>query len=202
MIELDADPPGYLWSFPRPDHLAIGICAQADAGAAAGDLRARARRWLDTLSVAPGARLVPYSWPIPSLSAAGFDALVVSGPGWYLAGDAAGLVDPITREGIFFALRSGELAAEAAMTSGDTHRAYHDQIHDEIASDLALGARYKAGFFRPRFTRLFVDALRDSAGVRQVMAELVAGQRPYNTLKWALAGTLEIGLAWRLLTAT
>ena len=39
VVELAADPPGYLWSFPRPGHLAVGICAQADAGATAGDLR-------------------------------------------------------------------------------------------------------------------------------------------------------------------
>ena len=30
VIEFVADPPGYIWSFPRPTHLAIGICAQAD----------------------------------------------------------------------------------------------------------------------------------------------------------------------------
>src|SRR5262245_29194221 len=30
VLEMTADPPGYLWSFPRPDHLAIGVCGQAD----------------------------------------------------------------------------------------------------------------------------------------------------------------------------
>ena len=32
-------------------------------------------------------------------------------------------------------------------------------MQDEIAADLAIAARYKAGFFQPRFTRLFIDAL-------------------------------------------
>jgi hypothetical protein len=59
-------------------------------------------------------------------------------------------------------------------------------------------ARYKAGFFRPRFTRLLVDALAESARVRSVMAGLVAGTEPYATLKWSLARTAELGLAWRL----
>src|SRR6266850_1824759 len=36
VIEFVADPPGYIWSFPRPGHLAIGICAEADAGISAG----------------------------------------------------------------------------------------------------------------------------------------------------------------------
>ena len=38
-------PPGYIWSFPRADHLAIGICAPADA-ARAPALRDHLGRWL------------------------------------------------------------------------------------------------------------------------------------------------------------
>jgi geranylgeranyl reductase family protein len=201
VIELAADPPGYLWSFPRPGHLAVGICAQADESATAGGLRARTERWIRELGLADGERLSPYSWPIPSLSAAAFGSLAVSGPGWFLTGDAAGLVDPITREGIYFALRSGELAAHAAL-SGASHASYRERIHDEIATDLALAARFKAGFFRPRFTRLFIDALRGSTGIRDVMADLMAGRRAYSTLKWSLIRTFEVGLAWRLITST
>ena len=202
IVELFADPPGYVWSFPRPGHLAVGICAQADAGVASGALRARAETWIRQMALAPGARLEPYSWPIPSLSAAGFGSLTTSGPGWFLAGDAAGLVDPITREGIYFALLSGEWAAQAAASSGRApHARYRERIHDEIAADLARAARYRAGFFRPRFTRLLIDALRESAGVRAVMADLVAGRQAYSTLKWSLAKTFEVGLAWRLITS-
>jgi geranylgeranyl reductase family protein len=201
VIELAADPPGYLWSFPRPGHLAVGICAQADQGATAGDLRLRTARWIRELGLANGERLSPYSWPIPSLSATAFGSLTVSGPGWFLTGDAAGLVDPITREGIYFALRSGELAARAAL-SGVSHTSYRERIHDEIATDLALAARYRAGFFHPRFTRLFIDALRGSTGIRDVMADMVAGRRAYSTLKWSLIRTFEFGLVWRLITST
>ncbi len=203
VVELITDPPGYLWSFPRPGHLAVGICTQADAGVAVGALRSRSETWIHQRALAPGARLEPYSWPIPSLSADGFGSLTTSGPGWYLAGDAAGLVDPITREGIYFALLSGEWAAQAAASSAPApHAQYHERIQDEIAADLARAARYKSGFFRPRFARLIIDALGQSAGVRAVMADLVAGRQAYSTLKWSLARTFEVGLAWRLLTST
>jgi flavin-dependent dehydrogenase len=211
VVEIAARPPGYLWSFPRPGHLAVGICAQADEGATAGELRSRTAGWMQRVPVdeaARASRLVPYSWPIPSLSAAGFGALVVSGPGWYLAGDAAGVVDPITREGIYFALRTGELAAQAASapasasSTAPAHLAYRDRVHDEIAGDLAIAARYKAGFFRPRFAGLFVDALSASHGIRAIMADLVAGRLAYSRLKWSLAKTWEAGLAWRLFTSS
>src|SRR4029453_14225993 len=99
VIEMFADPPGYIWSFPRPDHLAIGICAQADGGAGAASLRARPLDWIRATKIAGEAPREEYSWPIPSLSARDYGALIAAGPRWCLVGDAAGLVDPITREG-------------------------------------------------------------------------------------------------------
>ena len=145
--------------------------------------------------------LAPYSWPIPSLSPRSFDRLTTAGPGWCLAGDAAGLVDPITREGIYFALLSGQWAAEAMASAGEAHQRYREQVRDEIVAELALAARYKAGFFKPRFTRLLVDALAESRRVRAVMAGLIAGTQPYKTLKRRLARTAEFSLAWRWLRA-
>jgi len=199
IIELLADPPGYIWSFPRPTHLAVGICAQADAGVGVDALRARTLAWIRSMQL-DGGPLDAYSWPIPSLSAASAGALTTSGPGWYLAGDAAGLVDPITREGIYFALLSGDWAARALATTGGgaPERRYHERVQDEIGAELVRAARYKAGFFRSRFTGLLTDALAESAGIRAVMAGLVAGTQPYATLKRSLARTAELGLAWRL----
>jgi geranylgeranyl reductase family protein len=199
VIEIAADPPGYIWSFPRPTHLAVGICAQADTGVTVAALRATTLAWIRTMKLGDGA-LDAYSWPIPSLSPQSFASLTTSGPGWYLVGDAAGLVDPITREGIYFALQSGAWAAHAiAAHAARPERQYHERVRDEIGSELMRAARYKAGFFRPKFTGLLVDALEESAGVRAVMAGLVAGTESYATLKWSLARTAEVGLAWRLL---
>jgi flavin-dependent dehydrogenase len=196
-----SEPPGYIWSFPRPDHLAIGICAQADAGVGVASLRAIVRQWIDRTAIADGARFEPYSWPIPSLSSRDFLSAEIAGPGWVTVGDAAGLVDPITREGIFFALQSALAAADALSSSAqDRSSRYTHAIRDEIGADLARAARYKAGFFRPRFTRLLVDALRSSRKIQGVMADLVAGAQSYRGLKWRLAQTAEFGLAWRLLT--
>jgi geranylgeranyl reductase family protein len=199
VIELTPKPPGYIWSFPRPGHLAIGICAQADAGLGAGALRDRTRDWIARTRIAEGAALEPYSWPIPSLSARDYDAMTLTGPRWALTGDAAGLVDPITREGIFFAVASGDWVADA-LSAGDPATAYTAHVRDEAIAELARAARLKAGFFRPAFTALMMRALMQSAAVRAVMADLVAGRQSYKTLKWRLLNTLELGLAWRALT--
>lgn len=194
VIEFIADPPGYIWSFPRPDHLAIGICAQADGGATSGALRGRVERWIQTTRIAQGVTLDAYAWPIPSLRAADV-AAPVAGPRWLLAGDAAGLVDPITREGIFFAIQSGGHAAEAVGTSRPD-RAYDARLRDEILPEIRRAAQFKAAFFTPPFVRLLLTALERSEPVRAVMADLVAGRQSYRTLKWRLLNTFEFGLAW------
>lgn len=194
VIEFVADPPGYIWSFPRPDHLAIGICAEADAGPTSGELRARVERWIRSAGIARGATLEQYAWPIPSLRAIDC-AAPVAGPRWLLAGDAAGLVDPITREGIFFALRSGDHAAEA-LAGAAPDRTYDARLRDEIIPEILRAARFKAGFFTPPFVRLLLTALERSERIRAVMADLVAGRQSYRTLKRRLLNTFEFRLAW------
>ena len=154
--------------------------------------------WIAATGIAAGARLEPYAWPIPSLGARDLERLDVAGPRWFLLGDAAGLVDPITREGIYFALASGQWAADAWL-SGDGPGAYTVRVRDEAAPELARAARLKAGFFRPAFTGLMMHALQQSPGIRRVMADLVAGRQSYAGLKTRLLGTFEWRLALRAL---
>jgi geranylgeranyl reductase family protein len=203
VIELLADPPGYIWSFPRPDHLAVGICAPADAGVASSALRARTAEWMRVTGIGANGDCQPYAWPIPSLSAADCEAIRIAGDGWCLVGDAAGLADPITREGIFFALQSAQFAADALVAGrARRDRRFTECVRVEILAELARAARLKDGFFRPRFTRLMIDALHQSDGIRAVMADLIAGTQGYRDLSWRLIKTMEFGIACKALTAS
>ncbi len=189
-------PPGYIWSFPRATHLAVGICSQADvAGVEA--LRRVVCAWLAENHLADRARAEPYSWPIPSLASADLRHEYPAGDRWMLLGDAAGLVDPLTREGIYFALASGQFAAEA-ICAGRTAE-YVSRLRDEIYPELGRAADVKARFFTSGFTDLMVRGFERSPAVRNVMVDLVAGRQPYATLKRRLVCTFEIGLAARLL---
>lgn len=198
VVRFVTDPPGYIWSFPRRDHLAIGICAQADE-TSAGALRAVMAGWLETSGLVAGARVEPYAWPIPSLHPADFGREPSAGPRHLLVGDAAGLVDPITREGIYFALLSGQLAAASVARGGDAAAHYTGALQQHIHPELRRAARLKRGFFRGPFTALLVNALRESRAVRSVMVDLVAGHQPYRTLKSRLLRTFEWRLACQLL---
>jgi flavin-dependent dehydrogenase len=197
-VKCMAEQPGYLWSFPRPDHLAVGICAPAAERASAAELAAQSLAWITSRGLQHGARLEPYAWPIPSAGFTDAARLRLAGPGWMLAGDAAGLVDPLTREGIYYALLSGQWAADALIRDqARPHAAYEARLKDEIHPELNRAAALSGLFFSPAFSDLFVSALRTSAPVREVFRDLVAGTQPYDGLKWRLLATHEWKLAGR-----
>ena len=106
---------GYLWLFPRPDHVGVGICAPLARGPDAPAARPGSRpRWRGTSRLSPthdaGATRTRSLRPPPTRRS----ILEIAGPRWALVGDAAALADPITGEGIYYALRSAERAGRHA----------------------------------------------------------------------------------------
>ncbi|MFO7693797.1 MAG: geranylgeranyl reductase family protein [Vicinamibacterales bacterium] len=194
-------PPGYIWSFPRADHLAIGICAPADRTDAA-ELRGHLDRWVSRQNLPRDQPATPYSWPIPSLPAPAWADGVPTGPRWLLAGDAAGLVDPLTREGIYYALRSGALAAESLLGAGaDPGRRYAGAVQSELVSELAMSARARGTFFSQLVTRLWIDVLRESPRVRSMALDVVVGAIGYYHLRRRAVAALEPRAALRVALA-
>jgi flavin-dependent dehydrogenase len=191
--------PGYLWSFPRPDHLAIGVCAPASAASTAANLRRQSLQWIHAHGFCDAGRLQPYAWPIPSAGFSRAEEMCAAGPGWMLLGDAAGLVDPLTREGIHYALLSGTWAAEAIAARGtqSPEAAYAARLRRDVYPELSRAARLSGLFFSPRFSELFVTALRQSGPIREIFADLVAGRQPYRGLRRRLLRTREWKLAGR-----
>jgi flavin-dependent dehydrogenase len=191
--------PGYLWSFPRPDHLAVGVCAPAAARTSSSDLLRQSLGWIRSHRLDRGTRLQQYAWPIPSVGSRVSEGDRSAGPGWMLLGDAAGLVDPLTREGIYYALLSGQWAADAltSCSSANAPRAYQERLDAAIRPELTRAAKLSAMFFTPWFSSLMVEALGHSDAIGRVFADLVAGRQTYRGLRRRLLATHEWRLAGR-----
>ena len=198
-IKTMSEQPGYLWSFPRPDHVAVGICAPATHRATSSDLRAQSVAWIERHGLNRNTRLVPYAWPIPSIGYQARRDVALGGPGWMLLGDAAGLVDPLTREGIYYALLSGQWAADALVTTANQRAGsdYADRLLSDVQPELARAARLSRLFFTQAFSSLLVQGLEDSDAIRAVFVDLVAGVQPYRGLRRRLLVTREWTLAAR-----
>jgi flavin-dependent dehydrogenase len=90
-------------------------------------------------------------------------------------------VDPLTREGIYYALRSGDLLAEA-IAAGDP-RSYAAAWEREAGRELAWAASHGGAFFRARFIERLVALCSASGAIARVLSDLIAGRQPYRTLR-------------------
>src|SRR5258708_24787052 len=131
---------GYIWVFPRCGHLSVGICGK---GEPAQTLRLRLERYMDERGIArKGSKF--YSHMLPSLASPGWKKNRVAGEGWMAVGDAGGLVDPITGEGLYYAMRSGDFASRVVLD--DAHglsekaAAYRTLISREFCPDLEFAS--------------------------------------------------------------
>jgi geranylgeranyl reductase family protein len=178
-------PGSYGWLFPKGDTVTVGVIG--DRRHAAG-LRAYYRRFVASLGLdlagarADGGHLTRVRAPASPL----LRGRVL------VAGDAAGLLEPWTREGISFALRSGALAGAAA--ASDPGR-YPAAVARALGAEMVAGRRALAAF--GRHPRVVHEVMRSVPGMWELFVDLVRGQtslpaqlerRPVRALVRALGG--------------
>ncbi len=132
------DVQGYLWIFPRALDASAGIGARI--GTAKGsELFSKLDRYI--AENYPGTRVIKkWSALLPGASDPGFFDESARGDGWMLLGDAAGFVDPVSGEGIQYALESARCAGESIL-AGDP--ALYDELwRERFGSALAEKARH------------------------------------------------------------
>jgi flavin-dependent dehydrogenase len=187
---------GYLWVFPRMGHLSVGICGK---GEPAQKLRARLERYMAEHDI-PLKGATFYGHRIPALERPSWRTNRVSGDGWIAVGDAAGLVDPVTGEGLYYAIRSGDLAAEAVLSEQlapcQRHSVYRSLIHGEFLEDLAFGAGLAKRFFIQQFLfssvpARMIDLMKKSPRMTEIVQDLFAGTQGYIGLKRRLIENLN-----------
>ena len=172
---------GYAWSFPHRDRVIVGICGLYH-GKPAGMIRWRFDAFLDFLGVPRNHGLPVRGHPLPYgnwLSKPAFGRTL-------LVGDAAGLVEPFFGEGIHYALRTGEMAAEACLAAmrgaGDAGQAYGAALSAEILPELRWAGRLRAVLYW--FVRsglvLPVRVFLKGGGTR--LQEMVHGMRSFKFL--------------------
>jgi geranylgeranyl reductase family protein len=182
---------GYIWVFPRPGHLSVGI---AGKGKPASELKAMLHRYMAEQGIATRDAQF-FGHVIPSLEKRSWPANRVAGDRWMAVGDAAGLVDPVTGEGLYYAVRSADLAARAIVESGvDAPSAYRAALSGDL-QDLEIGARLSKRLFLGRFlygdvTARMIQFMRRSPTVSGIVQDLFAGTQSYTTLKARLKSNM------------
>jgi geranylgeranyl reductase family protein len=187
---------GYIWVFPRCGHLSVGICGK---GEPAHSLRTRLERYMNEKGISYKDASF-YGHMLPSLEHSGWKNNRLAGEGWLAVGDAGGLVDPITGEGLYYAMRSGDLASQVVMS--DSHslaeraQAYRTLLRRDFTADLEFGATLAKRVFLGRFLfstvpARMIDFIRRSPRFQSLIEDLFAGTQPYLDLKGRLFKNLN-----------
>lgn len=184
-IDIGAVDWGYGWVFPKHGSVTVGVCgsheSNADMRATLDDYAAQSPEMVRESQTAPckGAFL-PTGW---RLGAPG-DGRVL------LVGDAAGLVDALTGEGIGWAIRSGQLAAQSCVKAlsrgapGAAIRHYAAEIQYAQNEIRIAGWIASLAYARP-LRPLFARALRDSPTMARSGLKLLSGQFDYQDFGFA-----------------
>ena len=204
---------GYAWAFPRPDHISFGIATTQDAfehepldkllwDFMIGYYRQRenekanlwtshkAHKGLDTrIKNKLTGTAERYAARIPGLNDTTWDNRQACGDGWALLGDAAGFADPVTGEGIYYALRSAELFAESFLAGDplDYERRWREDFGAELRRASQMRRRFYGNFWGAPFTERMIEFARGHRGIKRVLGDLVAGEQGYTDLKKKLA---------------
>ncbi len=191
-MDLGAIPGGYGWLFPKDDHVNVGVGGWQYL---AGSFRERLRQLCAFYGVDEelmyGVR--GHHLPVRRAGAPLARGRVA------LCGDAAGLIDPLSGEGIYAAIYSGKAAAEAAgeHISGRTASLspYAQRIERELMPDLEASRRFQDVFYL--VPNVYIALLERSDRIWGLLARLIRGEQTYVGFKRKLG---PLGLAIDLLS--
>ena len=94
-----------------------------------------------------------------------------------LAGDAYAFLDPVFSSGVYFALRGGELAADAvdaALTEGDVSAERFSGYAEQICREMEAMRKLVYAFYDERFS--FGALIREHPGVRSDLTDCLIGR--------------------------
>jgi len=175
---------GYIWVFPRANHFSAGICGRTH-GKSTAELRRMLEDCLPEFGLSHETGTF-YAHILPSLTPEALRNSPFYGEGWAMLGDAAGLVDAITGEGLYYALRSAELFSEALLSGGP--EGYAASLQHEILPELERASRiadrfYAGDWLGGSVLERMVQLTASSTKFRQLMRDLFSGAQEYSNLK-------------------
>lgn len=176
IIDWGTVPAGYAWIFPKERTLTTGVMAPKA-------LSRHLVRYLDAFLEREGLRLDRKkikAYPIPTRTL----GEPISSRWGILVGDAAGLTDPFTGEGLYYAIASGQRAAywvkEHLQTGADLHL-YEEDIDRGLMQEIVVAGKMRS-FFNT-FSRYIHNLYRRNDRLWMAFCEVMRGDRTLEGLR-------------------
>jgi len=195
IMDFGCIPHGYAWIFPKNNNISVGIAGHTDK--VKGRIKRYFQNFVKREKALAGLDIRDvHGWSIPYF----YDEKKKVAKGRVLAvGDAAHLVDPFLGEGIYYAIRSGQLAAKVVSERIHSARidisAYNDVIEKEFYP--ALNAAYKMGNLVYNYPRLWYTILRGAPHMMERYYNVIRGEESYENFYAELVAKIK-AKPWKL----
>ena len=173
---------GYLWVFAKAEHLSVGIGALHPKR---GELQSTLRRVMGGYGISIEG-LPMHGHPVPIYT--GREKISTSRT--LLVGDAAGLVDPFSGEGISYAVRSGQMAAEAILSG--SIGGYEANVRRQITAAHRYARVISEVVYR--HPKASFDLVTGSPSLKQAIADTLGGHGGYSRLALHLVRSFPLFL--------
>jgi flavin-dependent dehydrogenase len=177
---------GYAWCFPKKDEISLGMgCLMPYVR----DLKAAWKNFIASFEKLHSVKIdlsnesamrIPLTGPIKQTISKRI----------MLVGDAGGFVSAATGEGIYYAIITGKLAAEATyeiINKNQNTIDYEDKWKKEIGKEMKTSNSIaKLMFHSPKNSEMIINLANKDTIIRDYMTELIGGLRQYQDIKKSL----------------
>ena len=176
-FDIDAVPFGYGWSFPKKNHLSLGVLTTKKGKI---NLKEYYKKYLQTIGITDIIKEDAHGFQIPI--APRTDGFVKQNV--FLIGDAAGFAEPITAEGISNAILSGKYVAEAIIESNLTkeiaEKIYIEKLNIKLLPELKSGVMLSKFFYNNNAVRNYI-LKKYGQRCSDLMVDILNGDKPFPT---------------------
>lgn len=171
---------GYLWAFPRVDNLAVGVVSKYCGRENINDIKEKLLHFIERYYPEQRKKIFLRGAYIPFFSAKEIQDQSICSKNWALIGDAASFVDPVSGEGIYYAIYSAEILA--ACIKEDRVPLYQGLCRKHFGGNLLKASQGFNYIYQAAFIETMAVLAENSTAVRQIISEMIGGN--INYLSW------------------
>jgi len=171
---------GYLWAFPRVDSLAIGIASKDCRRRNFKDMKERLFYFVERYYPEQTKKISLRGAYIPFFSAKNLQDVSICSRNWALIGDAASFVEPISGEGIYYAIYSAEILSQCIQENDLS--LYQQLCIKHFGENLVKAGQTFEYFYKAELIETMGVLAEKSKPIRAILSEMIAGN--INYLSW------------------